>query len=196
MLNVKMSECQVEELRRCRWCNLGNPLYVDYHDRVWGRPEHDEGRLFAMLLPETFQAGLSWECLLNKMEAFEKAFDNFDARKIACYDAAKVDLLMLNPGIVRNRSKIEAAIVNAQKFLEIQREFGTFDKYIWGFTDRQIIYEHDKTTSPLSDAVARDLRLRGMKYIGSTTVYAYLQAIGVINAHEPGCWCHKSQIRQ
>lgn len=178
---------------RCHWCNGSNPRYVAYHDTVWGRPEHDDSRLFAMFLPETFQAGLSWECLLNKMEAFRKAFDNFDPQKIATYDEAKVDALMQDKGIIRNRRKIEAAIVNAHIFMEIQRECGTFDRYIWGFTEGKTIRETGITTSPLSDTIATDLRRRGMKFIGSTTVYAYLQAIGVVNAHEPQCWCYKNE---
>lgn len=173
---------------RCHWCNNRNPLYVAYHDTVWGRPEHNDNRLFAMFLPETFQAGLSWECLLNKMEAFRRAFDDFNPKKIATYNKAKVDALMQDKSIIRNRRKIEAAVVNARIFMEIQLEFGSFDSYIWGFTERKTIYESGKTASPLSDTISKDLRRRGMKFIGSTTVYAYLQAIGIINAHEPQCW--------
>lgn len=188
-----MSLRNTEHIVRCHWCNGSNPRYVAYHDTVWGRPEHDDRRLFAMLLPETFQAGLSWECLLNKMEAFRTAFDNFDPQKIAAYDGAKVDALMQDRGIIRNRRKIEAAIVNARIFMDIQRERGTFDRYIWGFTEGKTIRETGITTSPLSDTIAGDLRRRGMKFIGSTTVYAYLQAIGVINAHEPQCWCYKTE---
>lgn len=180
-------------LTRCHWCNNNNPRYVAYHDTVWGRVEHNDSRLFAMFLPETFQAGLSWECLLNKMESFRKAFDDFDPQKIARYDEVKVDALMQDKGIIRNRRKIEAAVVNARILLEIQQEFGTFDRYIWGFTGDKTIYESGKTTSPLSDTIAEDLRRRGMKFIGSTTVYAYLQAIGVINAHESQCWCYKAE---
>lgn len=181
-----------ESLVRCHWCNVCNPRYVQYHDTVWGRAEHDDGRLFATFLPETFQAGLSWECLLNKMEAFRAAFDNFDAAKIAAYDEAKLEALMGDPGIIRNRRKIAAAVVNARVFLDIQRECGSFDRYIWGFTGGRTLYETGLTTSPLSDTIAADLRRRGMRFIGSTTVYAYLQAIGVINGHEPQCWLHES----
>lgn len=177
-----------ETVRRCHWCNLRNPLYVAYHDTVWGRPEHDDGRLFAMFLPETFQAGLSWECLLNKQEAFRQAFDGFDAHRIAQYGEDKVSALMLDKGIIRNRRKIEAAVVNARIFLDIQQECDTFDNYIWSFTHGQTVYESGVTRSALSDTIAADLRRRGMKFIGTTTVYAYLQAIGIVNAHEPDCY--------
>ena len=175
-------------IKRCRWCNLKNPLYVAYHDEEWGVPEHDDARLFEMLLLEAFQAGLSWECVLNKREAFRRAFDGFDYRKVAAYgDDDKVRLLA-DPGIIRHRLKIDAAIANAGIFMAVQKEFGSFDRYIWHFTDGKIIRETGKTTSPLSDAVSRDLRRRGMKFVGSTTIYSYLQAIGVINSHDAECW--------
>ncbi len=176
---------------RCRWCNLDNPLYVDYHDREWGVPVHDDHRLFEMLILEGFQAGLSWECVLNKREAFRKAFDGFDCKTVAQYDTAKLDLLCHDAGIIRNRLKIAAAVSNARAFMAIQAEYGTFDQYIWRFTGGRIIYEWDKASSPLSDAISRDLKKRGMKFVGTTIIYAYLQAIGIINSHEEGCWLHQ-----
>lgn len=179
------------EKRRCAWCNLSNPLYVDYHDKEWGVPVHDDGKLFEMLLLESFQAGLSWECVLNKREAFRVAFDGFDYRKIARYDENKTGALLRDKGIIRNRLKINAAVANARIFMEIRQEYGSFDRYIWGFTGGDVIYETGRTTSPLSDTVSRDLRGRGMRFVGSTVVYAYLQAIGVIDSHEEGCFCHK-----
>jgi DNA-3-methyladenine glycosylase I len=183
----------VEKKDRCRWCNTNNTLYVDYHDREWGVPVYDDGKLFEMLLLESFQAGLSWECVLNKREAFREAFDRFDYRKIAEYKQAKREQLMQNAGIIRNRLKINAAVVNAAVFMEIQREFGSFSKYIWHFTDGKIIREYDKTTSELSDNISRDLKKRGMKFVGSTIIYSFLQAVGIINSHEPRCYRYEKQ---
>ncbi len=176
------------ELCRCHWCNLKNPIYIAYHDHEWGVPLHSDDRLFEMLLLESFQAGLSWECVLNKREAFRMAFDNFDYHKIALYSDEKLEELAQNPAIIRNRLKIRAAVTNAKVFMAIQAEFGTFDKYIWGFSDGQIIIENDKATSPLSDKISKDLRKRGMRFAGSTMVYSLLQAIGIINSHEDGCF--------
>ena len=178
------------EMTRCRWCNLANPLYVDYHDKEWGVPVHDDGKLFEMLVLEGFQAGLSWECILNKREAFRNAFDGFDVRKVAGYGEEKIESLMQNTGIVRNRLKIHSAVTNANVFMAIQKEFGSFDSYLRTFTKGETVYEYDKATSPLSDAISNDLRKRGMKFVGSTIIYAYLQAIGVINSHEPGCFLY------
>ena len=175
-------------MRRCRWCNLENPLYVAYHDREWGVPVHDDGRLFEMLILEGFQAGLSWECILNKREAFRRAFDGFDVRKVAAYDSEKIEELMLDRGIVRNRLKISSAVANARVFLLIQREFGSFDRYLLKFTGGAVVHECGLATSPLSDAISKDLRRRGMKFVGSTIIYAFLQAIGVIDSHEPECF--------
>ena len=173
---------------RCSWCNTANPAYVAYHDREWGVPVHDDGRLFEMLLLEFFQAGLSWECILNKREAFRRAFDGFDAERIAGYGEDKLQALQQDKGIVRNRLKIRAAVTNARVFNEIRREYGSFDRYIWGFTQGNILHETGQTTSALSDAVSKDLSRRGMKFVGSTIIYSYLQAIGIINSHEAGCW--------
>ena len=173
---------------RCRWCKTDNPAYIDYHDREWGVPVHDDGKLFEMLMLETFQAGLSWECILNKREAFRRAFDGFDFEKIARYDEAKLEALRQDKGIVRNRLKIAAAVNKARAFIDVRREAGTFDRYIWSFTDGNTVHETGRATSPLSDAVSKDLRCRGMKFVGSTIVYSFLQAVGVVNSHEPGCW--------
>lgn len=179
---------------RCRWCRKDNPAYVAYHDHEWGVPVHDDRKLFEMLLLETFQAGLSWECILNKREAFRKAFDGFDHRKIALYDEEKLRSLMQDKGIVRNRLKIQAAVTNARIFQKIQMECGSFDRYIWSFTDGTIVYETGLATSPLSDAISKDLRKRKMKFVGSTVVYAYLQSVGIINSHEEGCWLAKKKL--
>lgn len=174
--------------RRCRWANPKNELYIAYHDKEWGVPVHDDHKLFEMLVLECFQAGLSWECVLNKREAFRKAFDGFDLDKISAYNEAKIDSLMKDTGIIRNRAKIEAAINNARIFALIQKEFGSFSAYLWGYTKGEIAFETGLTASPLSDAISKDLRKRGMKFVGSTIIYAYLQAVGVVSAHEDGCF--------
>lgn len=173
--------------RRCRWCNERNPLYVRYHDTEWGVPCHDDHALFELLILEGFQAGLSWECVLNKREAFRRAFDGFDWDQVAAYDEERITLLLQDPGIIRNRLKVHAAVRNAAVFREIRTEFGSFDAYLTHFTGGQVVIEHDRTTSALSDCISRDLHRRGMRFVGSTIIYAYLQAIGVINSHEPGC---------
>lgn len=176
--------------RRCRWCNERNPLYVAYHDCEWGVPVHDDGKLFEMLLLECFQAGLSWECVLNKRDAFRRAFDGFCFRTIAGYGEAEIEALRNDSGIIRNRLKIRAAVGNARVFMRIRQEFGTFDRYVWGFTGGKTVRECDKTRSSLSDAVSEDLRRRGMKFVGTTVVYAYLQAVGVIDSHEGQCFLY------
>lgn len=173
---------------RCHWCNLANPLYVSYHDHEWGVPLHDDRRLFELLLLETFQAGLSWECVLNKREAFRSAFDGFDYHRIAAYDSAKLESLAADHSIIRNRLKIKAAVTNAQAFIGIRREFGSFDSYIWGFTSGLTIRELGVVSSPLSDRVSADLRRRGMKFVGTVIIYSFLQAAGIICAHEEGCY--------
>lgn len=176
-------------VHRCAWTNLNNPLYVQYHDSEWGVPNHDDQALFELLILEGFQAGLSWECILNKREAFQVAFDGFDIETVSNYDEEKIAELMANAAIVRNRRKIDASITNAQVFKDIQEEFGSFDAYIWHFTDGKTVNESHtlRTTSPLSDEISKDLKKRGMKFVGSTIIYSYLQAIGVINGHEEGC---------
>ena len=183
----------MESKKRCKWCNLKNEIYVKYHDEEWCQPNFEDNYLFQMLILESFQAGLSWECVLNKRESFRKAFDNFDIDKISNYDEKKIDELMANKNIIRNRLKIKASINNAKIFKEIQKEYGTFYNYLKCFTNAKIMYEIGKTTSDLSDAVSKDLQKRGMKFVGSTIIYSYLQAIGVIYSHDEECFLFKHQ---
>lgn len=183
---------EAKAVRRCRWCNLRNPRYVDYHDCEWGVPVHDDARLFEVLLLETFQAGLSWECVLDKREAFRRAFDGFDYRRVADYDEAKREALLRDANIVRHRGKIAAAVTNARVFMAIQRECGSFAAYLWRFTEGRVVYEAGLVRSPLSDTVSRDLKRRGMRFVGSITVYAYLQAVGVISGHDADCFKFRS----
>ena len=181
---------------RCRWCNLKNPLYVKYHDEEWGVPVYDDKIFFEFLVLEPFQAGLSWETILNKRENFRKAFDDFEPSVIIHYDEEKVLSLMTDKGIIRNRRKIDATIHNAEIFLEIQKEWGTFSDYIWHFTEGKVIHEWDKTSSELSDLVSKDLKRRGMKFVGTTIMYSYLQAVGIINSHEPDCSFYTSVMEE
>lgn len=178
--------------QRCHWANPHNELYIRYHDEEWGVPVHDDRRLLEMLILECFQAGLSWECILNRREAFRKAFDDFDLDKICDYGPEKIALLQQDAGIIRNRRKISAAVVNARIFRQIRQEYGSFDRYLWKWTDYRVIYETGRTDSSLSDAIAKDLKKRGMKFVGTTIIYAYLQAVGVIFSHEEGCYLHHS----
>ena len=180
---------------RCNWCNTSNPTHVAYHDEEWGVPVHDDHKLFELLLLETFQAGLSWECVLNKREAFRAAFDGFNFEAVAAYDEKKRRELLENKGIVRNKLKIDAAVNNARVFREIRQEYGSFDRYLWAFTNGATIYENGCSTSPLSDAVSKDLRRKGMKFVGSTIVYAYLQAVGIVFSHETQCWLSHRNTR-
>ena len=173
---------------RCRWANPKNERYIRYHDEEWGVPVHNDRKLFEMLILECFQAGLSWECVLNKREAFRVSFDNFDLEKVCTYDADKLEALRNNPGIIRNRLKIQAAVTNAKAFREIQQECGSFAEYLWHWTDGKVIYETGRTSSELSDSISKDLKKRGMKFVGTTVIYAYLQAVGVIYSHEDGCF--------
>ena len=174
-------------MNRCRWCNLKNPLYVAYHDQEWGIPVKDDRKLFEFLVLESFQAGLSWETILNKREHFHDVFDGFDPEIVCLYDEKKIQELMSDSGIVRNRRKIEAAICNASVFLQIQEEWGSFASYIWHFTSSQTICESGLTSSPLSDSISKDLKRRGMCFVGTTTIYAYLQAVGIIWSHDTDC---------
>lgn len=173
---------------RCCWANPRNERYIRYHDEEWGVPVHDDRKLFEMLILECFQAGLSWECVLNKRDAFRKAFDNFDPEKVSAYTEDKLEALRSNPGIIRNRLKIQAAVTNAWAFLEIQKEYGSFSDYIWHWTDGKVVYETGQTSSELSDRISKDLKKRGMKFVGTTVIYAYLQAVGVLCSHEHGCF--------
>ena len=175
-------------MKRCSWCNLNNALYVDYHDNEWGILRTDNAYLFEMLLLESFQAGLSWECILNKRENFRESFDNFDYKKIISYNTNDIDRLMNCNGIIRNRRKIEASIKNAKIFSDIVDEYGSFYKYICVFSNGSIIYENDKVSNSLSDSISKDLNKRGMRFVGSVIIYSFLQAIGVINSHEKDCY--------
>lgn len=183
-----------ESVNRCKWVNMKNPLYIQYHDAEWGKPQHLDRALFELLILEGFQTGLSWECVLNKREHFRKVYDNFDVEKVSQYDETKIQELLVDPGIIRNRLKVQASVVNAKVFLQIQKEFDSFDAYIWSFTNEKVICEsYDiRTTSPLSDQISKDLKKRGMKFVGSTVIYSYLQAIGIIDGHGSECDCHKS----
>ncbi len=176
---------------RCKWCNLKNPIYVKYHDSEWCQPNFDEKYLYEMLILESFQAGLSWECVLNKRESFRLAFDHFDIDKVCAYGKEKTAELLSNKEIIRNRLKINAAINNSKIFKDIANEFGSFYNYLKTFTGGNIIYETDKTTNTLSDALSKDLIKRGMKFVGSTIIYSYLQAIGVIYSHDKECYLYK-----
>ena len=176
---------------RCKWCNLKNELYIQYHDNEWGQPSYKDQYLFEMLILESFQAGLSWECVLSKREEFRKAFDNFEIDKICNYNDVKVEKLLNNPKIIRNKLKINAAINNSKIFKKIQKEYKTFANYIWHFTNNRIIYEVNKTSSELSDTISNDLKNRGMKFVGTTIIYSYLQAIGIIYSHEEECFLYK-----
>ena len=180
-------------MNRCKWVNLNNEKYIEYHDNEWGVPVYDDQKLFEMLLLESFQAGLSWECILNKRDYFKEAFDNYNPNIIIKYNEDKIDELLSNKNIIRNRRKIEATINNAKIFLKIKKEYGSFSNYIWHFTNGKIIKNTNdsfQTTSPLSDTISNDLKKRGMKFVGSTIIYSYLQAIGIINDHELNCFKH------
>ena len=176
---------------RCKWCNLKNPKYIEYHDNEWCKPNFDDKYLYEMLILESFQAGLSWECVLNKRESFREAFDNFDIDKVCCYNDTKVKELFENEKIIRNKLKIKAAINNSKIFKNIQNEYGSFYNYLKQFTDNKVIYEIGKTTNQLSDSLSKDLQKRGMKFVGSTIIYSYLQAVGIIYSHEKECFLYK-----
>ena len=184
---------------RCWWCGE-DPLYCEYHDREWGVAVHDDRKIFEMLILEGFQAGLSWITILRKRENFRKAFKNFDARKVARFKKADVARLMRDEGIIRNRLKIEGAVINAKCFLEVQKEFGSFDRYIWCFTgNRTLRYPKGPTrqtmraTSPESDALSKDLKQRGFKFVGSTVCYAHMQATGMVDDHVRDCFKYRSR---
>lgn len=176
---------------RCKWCNLKNGKYIEYHDKEWGVPSYDDQYLYEMIILESFQAGLSWECVLNKREDFRKAFDNFDVEKICNYNDGKIQELLKNEKIIRNKLKINASINNAKIFKNIQNEYGSFYKYLLTFTKNKILKETNKTTNDLSDSISKDLIKRGMKFVGSTIIYSYLQATGFIYSHEKECFMSK-----
>ena len=178
-------------MKRCFWVDENSEIYKKYHDKEWGVPKYDDRELFELLILESFQAGLSWITILKKREAFRKAFDNFDVRKVGKYDENKIQKLLGNADIIRSRGKISAAILNAQVFMQIQKEFGSFSNYIWSFTDGKIIKNKDDNipvSTPLSDEISKDLKKRGMKYVGTVIIYSYLQAIGIVNDHEINCF--------
>lgn len=183
----------MEEPKRCGWC-LSSDLYKEYHDKEWGVPVYDDQKLFEFLILETFQAGLSWITILKKRENFQSAFDDFNYKKVANYPEEKIQELMLDAGIIRNQLKIRAAVSNAIAFMKVQEEFGSFSKYIWNFTGGKPIDNKRQSlkevpaTSPLSDAISKDLKKRGFKFVGSTVVYAHMQATGMVNDHVEDCW--------
>ncbi|MBD9105629.1 DNA-3-methyladenine glycosylase I [bacterium] len=179
-------------MKRCKWCNLNNPIYIEYHDKEWGVMNINDNYLLEMLILESFQAGLSWECVLNKRESFRLAYDNFNIDKICNYTENEIKELSENKDIIRNKLKIKASINNAKIFKSIQKEFGSFSNYLKTFTKDNIIYETDKTTNFLSDDISKDLIKRGMKFVGSTIIYSYLQAIGIIYSHEKECFLYKN----
>ncbi|MUP45361.1 DNA-3-methyladenine glycosylase I [Gramella sp. BOM4] len=186
----------MEELKRCGWC-VGDDLYEAYHDLEWGVPVLEDDKMFEFLILETFQAGLSWITVLRKRNNFREAFDNFDYRKIAQYEEPKVTELMQNPRIIRNQMKIRATITNAQAFIKIQDEFGSFCRYIWGFVEGEpkqntiTDYKNAPSTTEISDTLSKDLKKRGFKFVGSTVVYAHMQATGMVNDHETDCFRHQ-----
>ena len=186
------------EKRRCEWCG-NDPLYMAYHDEEWGNPVYEERKLFEFLLLETFQAGLSWITILRKRENFRAAFDDFDYQKIAHYDQVKIDALLQDAGIIRNKLKVNSAIINAKLFINIQEEYGSFSKYIWSFVDGKPITNTFKSmaevpaNTPLSDAISKDLKKRGFKFVGTTVMYAFMQATGMVNDHATYCHRH-SQV--
>lgn len=178
---------------KCDWC-VGDSLYEAYHDKEWGVPVYDDDTLFEFLILETFQAGLIWITVLRKRENFRKSFDNFDYKIVAKYNQTKIEELLLDAGIIRNKLKINATITNAQSFMKIQKEFGSFSKYIWDFVDGKPIkndfkdYRNAPANTPLSDTISKDLKKRGFKFVGSTIIYAHMQATGMVNDHEISCF--------
>ena len=183
-------------MQRCFWCNTKNPKYVEYHDCEWGRVNFDDSYIFEMILLESFQAGLSWECVLNKREGFIAAFDNFDYEKIANYSEEKLMSLHNFDGIIKNKLKISAAKSNAKVFISLIKEYGSFENYLRLFWDGKIIYDNVSVSSPLSDAISTDLKKRGIKFFGTTIAHSFLQAIGVVYAHDEKCFlfCQKMDL--
>ena len=181
-------------MNRCSWVN-SNPLYIKYHDEEWCKVKHNDKELYELLILESFQAGLSWECVLNKRDAFRKAYDNFNINKVIKYNETKMNELIQNKDIIRNKLKIKASINNSKIFKDIQKEYGSFDNYIWGFTDGKIINEKfEVTKSDLSDKISKDLQKRGMKFVGTVIIYSYLQAVGMIYSHDKECYLYKSEM--
>jgi len=183
-------------------CFGSTPLYADYHDNEWGRPVHDDRKLFEMLILEGAQAGLSWETVLKKRESYREAFDGFDPEKVALYDDAKKAQLMANAGIIRNRLKINAAVINAELFLEIVQKHGSFDKFIWSYVDFKPIVGHWESfekmplTTPVSDKISKDLKKLGFKFVGSTIIYSFMQAVGMVNDHLTKCFVYDEMMKR
>ena len=187
--------------KRCSWVNVDNALMREYHDREWGVPTHDDRKHFEFLILEAAQAGLSWSIVLNKRAGYRRAFSQFDPEKVARYTKAKIDKLVADPGIIRNRMKIEAAVNNARALLTVQEEFGSFDKYCWRFVDGKPRQNRWKSlrqippTTPESDAFSRDLKQRGFKFVGPTVIYAHMQAVGMVNDHLVDCFRYRAMKR-
>ena len=187
-------------VKRCGWCENTYPEYIRYHDKEWGVPVHNDQTQFEFLLLEGAQAGLSWSTILNKRAGYRKAFENFVVEKVASFDEKKIQSLLNNPDIVRNQLKIRTAVTNAQKFIEVQQEFGSFDQYIWRFVKGKPLINQWKTLSDIpattreSDALSKDLKKRGFKFVGSTIIYAHMQAVGMVNDHEIGCFRYRELI--
>lgn len=192
-----MKSINRDSQKRCNWSEKDD-LYRNYHDNEWGRPVYDDATLFEFLILETFQAGLSWHTILKKRDNFRKAFDKFDVKKVAAYNDKKLQILIEDTGIIRNQLKIKSAVSNAQAFIKIQEEFGSFSKYIWAFVDGKPIDNKPQTlkdvpaTTPLSDALSKDLKKRGFKFVGSTVIYAHMQATGMVNDHVVDCFTRKN----
>ena len=184
----------MSEKKRCPWVNLNNPLYVEYHDKEWGRAVHDDIKHFEMITLEGAQAGLSWETVLNKRERYREVFEGFHPKRVSRFTSSKIEKLLLDPGIIRNRLKVESTISNAKAFLKIQKEFGSFDKYIWQFVDGKPVRNKLKKLSdypsktPISDEISKDLKKTGFRFVGSTIAYAYMQAAGLVNDHSLDCF--------
>ena len=178
---------------RCKWCNLKNPLYIEYHDNEWGVLRLDDAYLYEMLLLEAYQAGLSWECVLNKREGFRRAYDGFDIEKVTLYGEEKIEALLSDSGIIRNRRKVLSSIDNSKIFKEIVAEYGSFASYLKRFWDGNVIYETGCVTSTLSDRISEDLRGRGMHFVGSVIIYSFLQAVGIIYSHDEQCFMYKTK---
>lgn len=188
----------METPKRCYWVNPQNELYCRYHDVEWGTPIRDDQTMYELFLLETFQAGLSWITILKKREAFRAAFDGFDVEKVAAYGEEKIGLLLQDAAIIRSRGKISGAIANAKIVLELQKEFGSFCNYLWSFSNGKVVVQKDggyRTTSPISDSMSADMKRRGMRYVGSVTIYSFLQAAGLVNDHEKGCYRYDELIR-
>ena len=194
-------QSESKELKRCPWC-LSDTVYLEYHDTEWGVPVHNDREQFEFLVLESAQAGLSWLTILKRREGYRRLYNGFDVEKVAHYNESKILEMLADPGIIRNRKKIESSINNAQRFMEIQKEFGSFCNYLWGFIDgKQVVNHHNEfsevqATTPLSDTISKDLKKRGFKFLGSTIIYAHLQATGLVNDHLTTCFRHQECIEK